>query len=81
MKRNPFLEYEKKMTIQQWFTSDKVDLDFLDDLADDSDYWRSCYKFVYENWDKEVSELSEKQGAWASKILDDCVEKRIEGRR
>lgn len=66
------------MTVQELFEQEKIDRDFIDDNFDGG-YWDSCGKFVKDKWTTDIETLSPKQGAWLTKILDDCVEKRIEG--
>ena len=66
------------MTVQQLFEAEKIDKDFMSENFD-SDYWLKCGNFVLEHWKVEIDFLTPKQGAWLTKILDDCVEKRIEG--
>lgn len=45
----------------------------------ESDYWSNCEKFIKENWNVEITSLTEKQNKWAEKILEDIVERKIEG--
>lgn len=65
------------LTVQDYFQNEKIDLDFIEQKFEGS-YWESALKFVTEKWETDLTELSEKQGSWISKILDDCVEKRIQ---
>jgi hypothetical protein len=67
------------MTISELFLGEKIDLEFLEVMACEGDYWENCFNFIQENWDEDVESLSEKQSDWANRILEDCVEKRIEG--
>lgn len=67
-----------KMTLEEFYATEEIDLSFILDKFYGS-YWESCYEFIEKNWKKDVSKLSEKQLGWAHKILEDCVEKRIEG--
>ena len=66
------------MTVEELFTQESIETEFIDEHFD-SKYWEGCSKFVNENWTADIDEMSPKQGAWLTKILDDCVEKRIEG--
>ena len=66
------------MTIKDLFKAEHLDKKFIEDHFDGS-YWESASSFVEENWDREIDTMSEKQAAWATKIVEDCVEKRIEG--
>ncbi len=68
------------MTIQELFEAERIDKDMLGDLAFESPYWASCDRFISDNWTHKIEGLSLKQAAWATRILDDCVEMRIEGR-
>jgi hypothetical protein len=67
----------EQWTVQKYFDSENIDLDFLEGMEDGSTYWDSCLNFVTENWTRLITELSEKQNNWLNKILEDCVEKRI----
>lgn len=69
------------MTVQKLFTAEKIDRDFISDMmcSQGDEYWESCYNFVSMNWEREIETMSQRQAAWLTKILDDCVEKRIEG--
>lgn len=68
------------MTVAQTFNNEKLDIGFIEDNFDTTEkYWDSCDHFIVDNWSTDIEHLSEKQGAWFTKILDDCVEKRIEG--
>lgn len=66
------------MTVKQLFEKEKIELEFINDHFE-GDYWNNCADFVDDNWNNEIDNLSIKQGTWLTKILDDCVEKRIEG--
>ena len=66
------------MKVQELFEAEKIDTDFME-LKFEGSYWESCSNFVSENWNREIETMSEKQASWLTKILDDCVEKRIEG--
>jgi len=67
------------MTVSELFNAEKIERKFIGDNFDSS-YWDSCDKFVGDNWSRDIESMSLKQGAWLTKILDDCVEKRIEGK-
>ena len=67
------------MKVKELFEAEKIDVTFISEVMSDSPYWQSCEKFVAEKWNSEIEAMSLKQGAWLTKILDDCVEKRIEG--
>lgn len=68
------------LIVKELFAKEKIDLTFVEDMEDLSSYWQSCVNFVTEHWTRPVVTLSEKQSAWLTKILDDCVERRIESR-
>ena len=65
------------MKVKELFEAESVDNEFIERKFD-GPYWESCSAFVSTNWDREIETLSEKQASWLTKILDDCVEKRIE---
>lgn len=67
------------MTVQEFFGSDKVDLDFVEKVTNkyDNPYWHTAFEFVEKVWDRAVDSLTHSQNMWLSKILDDCVEMRI----
>ena len=68
------------MTIGELFEKEKIDRDFMWDRFDDEPYWAKAKSFIEDNWNTNIESMSLKQGAWVTKILDDCVEKRIEGK-
>ncbi len=68
------------MTVKDWFLGEKIDLDFLEEIAELSFYWNKSVDFIVEKWSTPVAALTEKQAAWATTILDDCTEKRINGK-
>lgn len=68
------------MTVGELFEADKITKDFLNLMADESSYWQGAASFVLEKWDTDADRLSPKQGKWLTSILEDCVEKRIEGK-
>lgn len=65
------------MTIQELFEKESINEDFVEKKFEGS-YWESCNDFLQKNWTRDINTLSEKQGSWLTKILDDCVEKRIQ---
>jgi endo-1,4-beta-D-glucanase Y len=68
------------MKVRELFDQEAIDLEWLTDNLEGQDtYSNNAFNFISENWDRDVDNLSAKQGAWLTKILDDCVEKRIEG--
>lgn len=69
------------MTIQEWFEGEKIFQQDVTNMADESEYASSAAKFITEKWNADVDDLSVKQTDWAGRILDDMVERRIEGRR
>lgn len=75
-------EWLNKMLVCEYFGTEKIDLAFVQDLADkkESSYWESCIEFVSDNWTNDLENLSEKQNAWLTRILDDCTEERIKGK-
>lgn len=65
------------MTLGELCEDEKISREILGEVAEESSYWLSASTFVDENWDKDLSELSAKQKAWASRIIDDLIERRI----
>jgi hypothetical protein len=66
------------MTVEEMFSEEKIDKDFIrEKMCGESSYWDSAFKFIKENWTRNVDTLSPKQSAWLSRILDDCVDVRI----
>lgn len=65
------------MTVSELFESEKIDIDFMWENFDDEPYWVSAKNFIEEKWDTEIERLSVKQAAWCTRILDDCIEKRL----
>lgn len=57
---------------------DPIDLAHFIETHWDSDYWQSAWNFINENWTTELNALTAKQKKWAEKILDDCVERKLE---
>lgn len=66
------------MKVKELFEAEKIDKDFISHNFDGK-YWESVQDFLYQNWEKDIDRFTPKQGAWLTKILDDCVERRIEG--
>jgi hypothetical protein len=68
------------VTVREAFEKENMDQHFIPDVMDDGrDYWQSAYAFIIQNWEREIETMSPKQVKWFNEILDDCVEKRIEG--
>ena len=69
------------MTVQEHFEAEQLDKYFIVNTLDDSDsdYWTKCQSFITQWWRADTTAMSGKQHAWFNQILDDCVEKRIEG--
>ena len=65
------------MKVKELFEAEQIDVDFIE-IKFDGPYWESCDNFVQTNWNRDIEQLSAKQASWLTKILDDCVEKRLE---
>lgn len=65
------------MTLQEYFQTDKVTMEMVEERSDESDYWGSAYSFVYNNRHRDVESLSPKQSKWMDDIFEDMVEWRI----
>lgn len=68
------------MKVCELFASENLSQDDVVNVADLSDYWSGASNFVLENWNRDISTLSEPQAKWLTRIHDDMTEKRIEGR-
>ena len=66
--------------VRELFEGEKISYDMIEDSTGMSDYWCAASIFIIENWNRPLSDLTEKQFNWAHRILDDMIEKRIEGR-
>lgn len=69
------------MTVQEWFEGDKIFLEDVNAMAEESEYSANAAKFIGEKWNTDADDLTEKQSTWAGNILDDMVERRIKGQR
>lgn len=69
------------MTVQEWFEGDRITREDIDQMAEESEYSANAARFIGEKWNTDVADLTVKQADWAGRILDDMVERRIEGRR
>ena len=66
------------MLVSELFKQEKIEIEFITENFDTGQsYWNSCDSFITENWLEDIDSLSIKQGAWLTKILDECVELRI----
>lgn len=62
------------------FLEEKITKEILAEMQDISSYWEGAVDFVLSVWDRDVDSLTSRQGRWLNSILDDCVERRIEGK-
>ena len=69
------------MTLKEQFEKEKITLEFIENRFDvkSNDYWKSALAFIKREWEFGTEFLTAKQQRWADKILEDCIEKRIEG--
>jgi len=68
------------MKVKDLCDEEKIGIHFIEKNFEGT-YWESCADFVSQNWEREIDSLSAKQAAWFTKILDDCVEAKIEGEK
>lgn len=68
------------MTVQEYFNQEGLVLGMLEERVDESNYWNTAFTFVNGVYHDDVNKLSEKQGNWLSRIVDDMSEWRIENR-
>ena len=66
------------MKVGEWFCEEQIDPQFINENFDGA-YWESCEKFLTDKWYTDLKSLSPKQQSWLERIMDDCLEKRIEG--
>ena len=69
------------MTVQELFESERVTKEDLEAISEESAYWENSLRFVEQNWERDITQLSHKQYKWATSICDDMILKRIEGRK
>lgn len=65
------------MTVQEWFEGERVFREDVDAMAEESEYSANAAKFIGEKGNTEVESLTANQSSWATRILDDMVERRI----
>lgn len=68
------------MTVSEYMHEEHLMKDDFSTIQDESSYWEKAGLFVLDNWEDDVSELSEKQYNWLERIRDDMTERRIKGR-
>ncbi len=68
----------KNMPVSEYFSIEGIDLDFIERKFDGK-YWESAVTFLESVWNDMLESLSDQQYKWVVKILEDCVERRIEG--
>lgn len=54
----------------------EIELDYIYTLSESSSYYQSAYKFIADNLETPLDQLSEKQKSWLIKIMDDVCSKR-----
>lgn len=69
-----------KMLVRDLFEEEKITLDLLEGQSEESSYWNKAYLFIKDNWDTNPDVLTNNQKNWMDRILEDMVEKRIEGK-
>jgi len=67
------------MKVSELFQEEQIQSSHFIEEKFDGNYWEGCFNFVNDNWHREIETMSPKQSSWLNKILEDCVEKRIEG--
>lgn len=50
-----------------------IDLDYLSEKSEVSDYHDKCLDFVSEYWESDIRDLTAKQETWLEKIENDCM--------
>jgi len=64
-------------TVESYFGFEKIDIDFISENFE-GEYWDACDNFIRSNWSRDMDTMSEKQINWLTRILKNCIEKRIE---
>lgn len=68
------------MTVGAWFEGEQIFREDVEAEGAESEYNANAAKFICEKWDVDVDDLTPKQADWATRILDDLTERRIERR-
>lgn len=67
------------MTIEEYFEEEGLE-DYLDNAAEQSQYWSDAVEFIRNHWRSEMNDLTNKQKQWAIKIQEDLTELKIMGK-
>lgn len=65
------------MTVGEMFEKEDIPEEFIFDNFE-GEYWTQCDHFISLEWETDIEYLSQKQYDWMKRILDDCIEKRID---
>lgn len=65
------------MTVGEMFDHEKITIQHVIDIQDESEYWDRAGRFVEENWETEFRSLTSNQQKWMNAIYDNLVEMRI----
>lgn len=68
------------MTVGEYFEAEKVTMQDVEDMSEESEYWASASNFTLKTWVDDIEGMSAKQVNWLSKIRDDLIERRIRSR-
>ena len=68
----------ENITVGQLFYNEGIGVDFIETKLD-GDYYKKCDSFIRLKWNIDLNKMTPKQKTWVEKILEDCVEARIEG--
>lgn len=68
------------MTVSEWFEGERITREDVDGMGEESDYSRKAAEFIGQKWNTDVEDLTEKQSSWASRIIDDMIERRCNRR-
>lgn len=55
------------MTVAEAYKKE-IDLDYVAELAEESDYWETSDKFLGDVWEEDIEKMSKKQIMWLDKI-------------
>lgn len=67
------------MKVRDMFEEEKIAKNFIANKLEDTEYFKKSQLFINQSWNKDFDSLTKKQQNWVTRLLDDCIEKRIEG--
>ncbi len=68
------------MTVENFMSGEKITKDHVCSISGESDYWTKASNFILDNWEEQITDLTERQYRWLDSLRDDLTEKRIQGK-